>query len=140
MSNFTDSYKKQAGTCISCEDLCVYKIDKSQIRINWMKHVMSKDVDMPKICLRYVWDMPDIFPRYALDLPEIYLRYNWILPNITEKCLRNTWYIPKIYMYMRYAWDIPEKCHRCDVPEINDKPNICLRHTRLIPKIYQKYA
>ena len=32
---------------------------------------MSKDVDMPKICLRYVWDMPDIFPRYALDLPEI---------------------------------------------------------------------
>ena len=62
-------FNKQAGTCISCEDLSVCKSDKKSNKNKL--HEACRHVDMPKICLRYVWDMSDIFLRYALDLPEI---------------------------------------------------------------------
>ena len=55
MANFI---KKQAETCISCEDLSVYKSDKksnkNEVNDNllWVK---IKSLDKTEISLRYAW-------------------------------------------------------------------------------------
>ena len=119
-------FAKQAGTCISCEDLSVYKSDlKSQIRINWMTFCcdwgfrytwympLINRNDNWFIWLRYAWDMTEIWLRPAWDMPEkcswyawakseICLKYAWDIPEI---CLRYTWYMPVICL--RYAWEMP---------------------------------